>query len=802
MTARTWAFLTALVAALVLIAVLFFIGKRGDEPARPVIEPAQPAVHDDIRPSLPGAAESERSHRTRAATETTTATLAEIAGRVVNWRGRSIEGATVRLLGMPEGEPTSAVSDGNGRFRLTAPAGEIDGRTLSVTAADCKPLELVLSGATDDLTIRMKPTTVELRGRVLDADTGSTVPGALVSAMNTTVAADDGTYRIPEIPVGVELSVSASKPGYLGADVTILARGSQAAERDILLSRATEVTVEVFDRATGRPIPGAEVREREHGEVLARTSSTGCFSVSVAKGNTLMRHVTAEGYGNFLWLWEPRELDDDVRPRIPLQPGVSIDGVVTNREGQAVAEASVVVTHSKLPGGDRAELSEAERDELGVVGWGAFVGPISSYAKTDEEGRFSLEAVAREEPHGVYVWHDEYMARRVEGISLTSPGDRASVAVVLDRGATVRGRVVMDGTPLPGVDVVGGGARATTDAEGAYVLKHVEPGEVRLATIHGQEAFLTIEDGASYEQDFIWEDTRASVQGRVTTVDGTPLEDVRVQAYCGGRCRDFPRWARTGEDGRYTLLLGNHAHEITARNGVAQQTLEAIAPSSKDVDFVLPSLHRSRFRLVDSATRRPIQPKFRNFHRQIAARMSGAREFRSVPCRIDVDGEVALELPVGTVDLHIHVGEAGYAPRRVRDVWIDPDRSEPPRVIALDRGHTVELEITDPQGYAKAREGHLVFFLEEQQIDSVRGPFDRSGPPANMGFGGINAWLENPCLVAQMPSFGRDGRCRIPGLAPGTYRLRAFPDDIAFTPETIEVGEALTSAIAIAWRTR
>ncbi len=62
-------------------------------------------------------------------------------------------------------------------------------------------------------------------------------------------------------------------------------------------------------------------------------------------------------------------------------------------------------------------------------------------------------------------------------------------------------------------------------------------------------------------------------------------------------------------------------------------------------------------------------------------------------------------------------------------------------------------------------------------------------------------WLEAPGLLSQMPRFDDTGHATQTGLAPGRYRLAAFPDDFVFEPGSFAVGEN-GGAVELHWRRR
>jgi hypothetical protein len=62
--------------------------------------------------------------------------------------------------------------------------------------------------------------------------------------------------------------------------------------------------------------------------------------------------------------------------------------------------------------------------------------------------------------------------------------------------------------------------------------------------------------------------------------------------------------------------------------------------------------------------------------------------------------------------------------------------------------------------------------------------------------------LETPTLLGQLLQVGRDGAALLPGLRPGRYHLRVYPDDFVFEPEAFDLPAATEEPLRISWRRR
>ena len=170
--------------------------------------------------------------------------------------------------------------------------------------------------------------------------------------------------------------------------------------------------------------------------------------------------------------------------------------------------------------------------------------------------------------------------------------------------------------------------------------------------------------------------------------------------------------------------------------------------------------------------------------------------------KLDTTGLLQLQVPVGSVDVSLHLHESGYAPRVVAGLRVTKTEDPPEVPVELTRGVEIDLRIRGEETFDEARKDHLLFLLAQSQLAQLRGPFPRQGGPSNHRINGINMWVGQPGLLKQMPNFdGGDGTAKLQGLLPGRYRLVAFPADLTFEPEEFAVG-AEGASIVLDWRRR
>lgn len=127
-----------------------------------------------------------------------------------------------------------------GHYELAAPAGTV---TLLAQRFGYRPDTLTLAlapGDTLDLAIDLAPApSAPLDGRVLDADSGMPIEGAVVALVNAPVAPDttgaDGAYAFAALPAGTPLTVRAMHFGHTRADSLITLPADSSASVDFAL---------------------------------------------------------------------------------------------------------------------------------------------------------------------------------------------------------------------------------------------------------------------------------------------------------------------------------------------------------------------------------------------------------------------------------------------------------------------------------------------------------------------------------------------------------------------------------------
>ena len=659
-------------------------------------------------------------------------------------------------------------------------------------------------------------------GRVLDAETEAPISGATVSHWEERVASRaDGSYRIDEILVLSSQVLVVRKRGYATLHQIVRPREPKPIALDLHLERGTAVSVAVIDAETTAPIIGArvygsrlETAPQQHDELIATTDAAGRFTVHVVDGSHQVMSVLADDYCAFVWVWEAQDATG-LQPTIPMRRLGTLEGRVQDTTGNNLANVNLSVTTS-------SRISEEDRRRLDLPGVAAHRvlssrdrALSSRYCVTGDDGRFSWQVVPSSQPLPVTARRDGYLAYR-EPVTVPSHAP-VWLDVVLDQAATIHGRVTYNDQPWMGslmlkAPQLPNPVRVRIDAEGTYTLPSVPPGAVEISlgdNLAGQHSStLLAVAGRRHEHNIEVRETLSTISGIVTNRAGEPIENAQVAARWKGPGRPARQfYTRPEEDGTYAIQVApTHSYTVSAfPRGPGYAEIEVavhgVAPGSVGVDLVLRKKGVLRLRFRDASTGEPV-------HTGIGSagyswRDSSTRVFQQVYSQIgDLDAEDAspLELPVGTLDLSLDFTESGYAPRIMRQLEVTDDPNPTHYTVELSPGLELELRLRGPEPFStEAGVGPVLFLLTEAQSDDVQGPFEPGSAQANTEVDGVSMWLADPALWSRRLLPDDEQRAVIRGLAPGRYRIHAFPPVVAFDPEFIEVSE-LTPVVEVEWR--
>lgn len=507
----------------------------------------------------------------------------EVLGTVTRARdGAPVPGARVRVFrpGGPASLERETTSAADGTFRLRI--GFRDDVQLEVLAADLKASGwLALEPGEEDRCQRdvALEDGVLVTGRVLDADSGLPVPGAVVGegvgAERACVADERGQYRLQGFG-GTELVARAAGYGAVRARNLPAAVEGQLSF-DVTLAPGRTVKGRVVDE-DGTPQAGAYVAAiaSEFGPggqqadwLATRTDAEGRYRIGdLARtlGHALL--VTRPGRGTQVHDFPASEFDT---------PELELPDVVLRRP--ALLAGRVEAPDGSARVGVEVELAGSNHDRYRFTKTPTARGRFyvdRRTARTDAEGRFWFGDLAA----GRYQ-----LVLRVPGRPESTPlevevvtGERREDLVLrLDAGGTLRGQVLGDrGQPLAGVYVAAQGERLSdpaarpaslahvrTASDGAFVIAGLPEGEYTLRAYPLEAPGPTPDEpwlGATVEHvatggpaTRIELPRGARLGGRVVDARGAPLPDHIVAGVPGGgRSGEF---AQTDVEGRFSLAV-------------------------------------------------------------------------------------------------------------------------------------------------------------------------------------------------------------------------------------------------------
>lgn len=543
-------------------------------------------------------------------------------------------------------------SGAGGRFEFEA--AHLPSETMLVTAQGCvsqgRTLSLTLDGPNADVEIVLDPAG-SAAGRV-SAIGGGPIEGARVAlAGSGNIFADmmgmggagggrfdvppalavtdaQGAFEMHGIPTGAtKLRVEAD--GWLGATVSIDVKRDRVAPVEALLLKESVLTGTVRD-AKGAPLAGAKVRvavpPKDAASGMMANMLGGTFRSGLADAEGRFEvHGLAEGTrkvrveaAKHLTFEDEVELpaQSTVKRDFALNEGYRISGTVAGPDGKPFAGAKVYVT-GKPAGGSAGAIAAM---------FGGSGRSKNAAAESGADGTWSADGLP-EGPYEVTAKAEGFLDAEAKDIEPA----RTDVALALRAAATIRGRVLdaSDGLPIPGASVQrkakdaskarGGrnnpfaammgsrGASVTTDAEGAFEIKSIEPGGYDLtASLRGyaDSAAVTVNCAAGETTDGIEILLPAGVDvaGRVIEkatgagVPGAVVWSVRADAGLGGfTATDFTGGtpqapasaisATSDADGRF-VLEGLSPGKITLEVRVADHapaTAPGVTAPSTDV---------------------------------------------------------------------------------------------------------------------------------------------------------------------------------------------------------------------------
>jgi beta-lactamase regulating signal transducer with metallopeptidase domain len=449
----------------------------------------------------------------------------EIAGRVVDAAGKSIDGALVQAYSWVPFYKTH--TDRAGRFRLLVfnqPGMDPrEGAEMRIGKDGyCPKMFESIKGDTADLVVTLTNKTY-FEG-VLTGAPGKPVANALIRASHPhrrgqteigrywyeTRTDAEGHYRLYANPETFDFQVRVPGAGVARRTGETIA-ADEAKAMDIALARGVAFRARVLDSLTNQPVagvrlwfwqqPGIEGRSGENGLVTIEDMFPGRFEFQVADEKSSVLKVKTGAYARW-WseqcasAWNRRtigegnpiygkwqrnfdHLDFDLQPgmepvTIVVERAVTIRGQVRDPDGQAVAGATVAPA---------------------LTGSGnSLTGDTRFSVESGADGRYEVLLPASGERAYNLVAHDGKLfawrkwANGVLAPVRTQPGDLLEgIDILLTRPGIVRGRVVDSGgkhaadrevraSPADALENRYYNPTTRTDAQGRFELKFVRPG--------------------------------------------------------------------------------------------------------------------------------------------------------------------------------------------------------------------------------------------------------------------------------------------------------------------------------------
>jgi hypothetical protein len=407
-----------------------------------------------------------------------------------------------------------------------------------------------------------------VRGRVT-SEVGTPVPGASVFASaadggsSSASANESGAYELRGLPAGA-LDLSFEAPGFIPASRQV---DSAATPRvDVVLKRSLSLHGEVV--SGGKPVQFAMVEAVSADPPVQRRAGTanGRFTLEGLVPGRYQVTASAPGF-------KPAKVENvDAGQAGPLR-------LTLERQSTAVLSGRV----RGLPMSDDTVFAS-------VTAVGADAGS-SSTAAIDASHAFRMEdAPAGPVTVTASVKRGTGDTRTSRPVSLNlAPGSETETVLEFGDDITVRGLVVREGAPVPGLTVTfrgpqGSGASGGTDARGAYEVTGLQPGPQQVS-VFGEGVLYATEQLVTGSAELDIDITGATLAGRIAHAGGgAPLAGVEVSLFPPGQPQQPRSIVTTDNQGRFAIrsLPPGRYRLVASKAGFAQKAVEldlAVGPA-------------------------------------------------------------------------------------------------------------------------------------------------------------------------------------------------------------------------------
>ena len=508
-------------------------------------------------------------------------------------------------------DPAAFVRSGaTGSFSLPL-ASSPAGLQIAAAAPDYLP---ELENLGDELTAAEAPIfalepAARLHGLVVDGDGHAVAdariearlaarrsPARPMAAASTSTSDDRGRFRISGLTRAGRYELIARAEGFAPTRLEVVAPGTSGDPVRMVLDRGRRAVGAVMD-GDELPVAGAEValtaatKQGPDFSIQAFTDRDGTFELLQLPAGRYDLAVAATGFAPVVvrgLAVSNAEGTADLGT-VFLEPGISLEGRVTDVDDQPLAGVSVfAMTQGAAPG------SAVPGQQL----------------QTAADGSFSVVDLRPGDRVKLQLWKEGYQNRLVSGLEAPTlepltlvlrPASRVSGRVIDgDRQPVARARVGLvrrgSGLLLGGRMLASGsgGLSSVSDVNGEFTIDNVASGRYSLAVIAegfrpAEAGELEIAEGRDVEGRVISLEVGAVVEGRVLSPAGQPVIGARVAVVATD---GSPRPVTTGGDGSYRiagLATGTTSIEASHRNHQRVVRDLRVHPGRNDLDLTFES---------------------------------------------------------------------------------------------------------------------------------------------------------------------------------------------------------------------
>lgn len=478
----------------------------------------------------------------------------DLAGTVIDATGKPVSRALLLFQPMSFAgtTPITSLSQASGRFEARGLRnGPYD---LTVTAQGFAALTRSVILPTTSMTITLeRPSTVT--GRLVDEE-GHGIKGTVrwqshngvrtpqsMERSATVEAAADGRFSLAQVRTGTA-GLRLTAPGYPSVERTVeISRAGETVNLgEVGFEPGLQLRGRVVD-SNDAPVSGAKLQAfvtlqtDALNPASAETAADGRFTLRGLEDKAYHVVVTAPGFAMLQAALTP-SADEQ---RLVLRRATKVTGRIVDPGGNPVAEAFATIQK-----GDDRRTARSTR--------------------TGEDGQFMIEAPESGEAKlSVTAAGFEIFSRAVQLEPDANLGD-----FTLSRGLRIRGIVVdARGQPIAGAAVENQtvrsyltGSSVETDDAGAFEIRGISPGRVRLVATHRRyspaQVFVDVTPDAGDPEPVEITLTRgARVEGVVRRRDGSPVSQALVQAMMFSRSAPppsgEPHGTLTAADGTFSF---------------------------------------------------------------------------------------------------------------------------------------------------------------------------------------------------------------------------------------------------------